>query len=388
MANQRPHRIHPVFENKSKPVSHPAVGYRMPMVLKWFKTAMLTVVGLIVGVMLYLGLWFWAASTVRDESVAWIAARQAEGWTIEPSRPEVGGFPFMVRATLRHPVIGGTLGGVAWTWSGDRLVAATRPWALDHFRFDLATTNQALDLTVDGETRRYTGGAGRLEVNAAFSQPWPHVLEVIAEDLVLNGPGDDALSARHFHLASDWSPNERADERTTTFTARLQGEGLRLPDLLHLPLGGRVAEAVAEMQVRGDISAEVPLPEALTRWRDRGGTVRVPRLVLTSGPLTMEAGGTLALDESLQPVGNGTAKFRGFFEAVADLHRHGLIGSREATTATVVLSAFAKRPESGGPPTLSVPLTLKERKLHAGHVEIVEFPEIHWEGVLGTAQGS
>ena len=82
------------------------------------------------------------------------------------------------------------------------------------------------------------------------------------------------------------------------------------------------------------------------------------RLVIVYGPFSMRANGTLALDAEMEPIGAFTAKARGFFGLIDALQAKGLMRAGDAVTAKMVLGILSRKPARGGPPTLSLPVTL------------------------------
>ncbi len=61
------------------------------------------------------------------------------------------------------------------------------------------------------------------------------------------------------------------------------------------------------------------------------------------------------------------------------LRKRGLVRSRDAVTAKLVLGALARTPEGGGPPTLNLAITVQDRTLFAGPVPLARFPAIPWK---------
>ncbi|MEQ9449282.1 MAG: DUF2125 domain-containing protein, partial [Rhodospirillaceae bacterium] len=126
----------------------------------------------------------------------------------------------------------------------------------------------------------------------------------------------------------------------------------------------------------------VPSRATLEAWQADAGTLEVDALNLEWAPLSLMASGTMALDGSLQPVGAFNARFQGFFHALDALAEQGVVRSRDASMARVVLGLLTRTPPHGGPPELSLPMTLQDGKLFAGPVELMSVPTLRWpEGV-------
>jgi len=139
---------------------------------------------------------------------------------------------------------------------------------------------------------------------------------------------------------------------------------------------------VSELILRGELTESFGTTgfnaQALTQWRDAGGTLEANRIQVGYGPLFLQGNGTLALDGDLQLVGAFSARIQGFFQTVDGLRRGGVIRRPDASMAKVVLGMLSKQPKNGGPATISLPLTLQERALFAGPVRLIKMPEIHW----------
>jgi hypothetical protein len=118
---------------------------------------------------------------------------------------------------------------------------------------------------------------------------------------------------------------------------------------------------------------------AATAWRDLGGTVEFSALELRWGALTVNAVGTMALDESLQPLAALTATVTGFNETIDALRAAGAIQQKEADAAKAVLNLLAKPPRLlSGPPEITVPVTIQNQRLSLGPVALLTLPYVVW----------
>ena len=152
-----------------------------------------------------------------------------------------------------------------------------------------------------------------------------------------------------------------------------------MPAVFALPFGPDVSRIVVEADLFGPL-APGPPEVALPAWRDAGGTIEVTRFGVRHGPLAADADGTLALDGALQPIGAFTLRSRGFLHLVASLSRRGAIGEGAARAAGLVLGALTRPAADGGPPVLSVPVTLQDRTVHVGPVALARWPPVRWSG--------
>ena len=360
---------------------HPAATYRPPAYFRNLKTILWSVVAFAVAAILYVAFWFVIAFGLRNGAVEWAETRRQEGYTVNYSGLLLDGFPFLMRLTLSDPGLGYPASDVPWAWQSEGLAVEMRPW--NPWRLTIMPTGAlTLGLTIGGEPVTYVGLADEIAIGLGLAGGWPKSGELTVSGLNLsladeNGDSGESIAVKTMRLQALRDAADDADHRTVTFDLHLQAEGLETPAGVFLPLGNRVDNLVLDASVLGAIPAGW-LPESLAAWRDRGGTVEVPRMEFIYGPLIARAEGTLALDGDMQPIGAFTAKFQGFFEIVDALRKQGLIRSVDAITAKVVLGALARRPRDGGPASLNLAITLQNRKVFAGPVSLLDLPAIDW----------
>ena len=360
---------------------HPAATYRPPAYFRNLKTTLWSVIAFAVAAILYVAFWFVIAFGLRNGAVEWAETRRQEGYTVNYSGLLLDGFPFLMRLTLSDPGLGYPASDVPWAWQSEGLTVEMRPW--NPWRLTIMPTGAlTLGLTIGGEPVTYVGLADEIAIGLGLAGGWPKSGELTVSGLNLsladeNGDSGESIAVKTMRLQALHDTADDADHRTVTFDLHLQAEGLETPAGVFLPLGNRVDNLVLDASVLGAIPAGW-LPESLAAWRDRGGTVEVPRMEFIYGPLIARAEGTLALDGDMQPIGAFTAKFQGFFEIVDALRKQGLIRSVDAITAKVVLGALARRPKDGGPASLNLAITLQNRKVFAGPVSLLDLPAIDW----------
>ena len=362
-------RVHPVFKTE-----HAALSYRPPAYLRAIKAGMTAFVAVAVVTIVYVLFWFVMASQLRSGIEGWVEQQRAGGQTVRYSRLEIGGFPFLLRATLEAPAMGME---PAWTWEGSSARVRMRPWNPWRIEVDLAGAHK---VGLGGGVT-YDGTAEELTVELGLGGEAPERAGLAVRTLAFARPGGaTVLSVRSATLEvrrHDFPEDRPPDHETTVFDLSLRTRGLRAPGDLNLPLGRDVSALALEAAMKG-ATPPGTLLESLAKWRDDGGTVEVGHLGLDYGPLVLRGNGTLALDAAMQPIGSFTAKIQGFFETINVLRRKGLVRSRDAVTAKLVLGILAKKPAGGGPATFSLPLTLQEQTLYAGPVSIAAVPPIEW----------
>lgn len=360
--------------------AHPAMGYRMPSHLVTLKYGLLALVGGAIITIAYVIFWFLLANSTREGIAAWAEMRRAEGYTVRYAKLEMSGFPFWLRATLDNPILTTTPNEGPWAWAAGSLVIESRPWSWG--RFTARTKGrQSVTAPVAGEPVDLQGTATLIQTDVEMDGGRPRALGVTVAGLALTSsvPGFAlALEAGQLDLRALDGATTKKDVPSANF--QLNTRGFTLPETGGpLPLGNRV-EA---LELGGDLLG--PLPDRIHRddliiWRDAGGTLEVKRLALTYGSVDLTTSGTLALNETLQPIGAFTARVEGFFQAVDALKQRGLVRHRDAVTAKLVLSAMSRRPKDGGRPSISLPVSIQNQKLYAGPVPLLKFDSIQWPG--------
>ncbi len=342
------------------------------------KRAAFTIVLVTCLAVLYSVYWVMMADRTRAAFLDWAANLRSEGYEVRFDSVGLAGFPRHIVLTVIRPVIRAPDDAISWGWETDRAVANIAPWRPGHVNID-APGNQALVVRLpDRAPLAFRGTAGELVAELDFFRSGLAgvSMRVAGLDLATANRRGSLTIERGQYEASRLFP-EQPDHRTPVFDLRLSTAGLGLPDALAMPLGTRVESLEVLASVLGPVP-EGPLRQSLEVWRDTGGTVELRRLALVYEPLVVGAHGTLALDGEMQPAGNLTARIEGFFETVDMLRDRGLIRSRDATTAKMVLGVLARPGQNGGRLSLSIPVTLQDRQLFAGPVPLARFPSISW----------
>ena len=146
----------------------------------------------------------------------------------------------------------------------------------------------------------------------------------------------------------------------------------------HQLIGQFVRVAIHEAlpnSLRGSLQDGAPAV-VLEDWRANGGTVDLEWLHLAWGPVDLKSSGTLSLDATMRPIGALKADIAGYAEVIDAFVNAGMIGEDAGRLFTTGLSLIAKRPPSGGPPVISVPLTAQDGHLYLGPFRIAELPPL------------
>lgn len=366
--------------DRRTPSPHPAMDYRPPAFLGTVRVVAIAAAALALLVILYVGYWFFMAQALRDGVMAWAEARGAEGYHVAYGGVAVSGFPLRFRITVTAPALGAPQGDPPWLWRAEGAVAELRPWRPGRAVFTVQG-EQKVDVDAGALPLSYTSTEGVVGGEVVFADG--RLAEARLEIDGLTLVGEDVawnVVVKKATVKTRRNPARASDYRLSAADFRIEAADITLPKALFLPMGDKVARVHLVASVMGAVGPE-PWPRWLPQWRDDGGTVEVSTLDLSYGPLSVLANGTLALDGDLQPIGAFTAKVQGFFETLDIVRDNGLVRDRDAVTAKLVLGVMARRPEGGGPPTVSLAITVQDHKVYAGPVPLATLPAIRWETI-------
>ncbi|MDV7338395.1 DUF2125 domain-containing protein [Terasakiella sp. A23] len=353
---------------------HPAMTYKEPLLVRAGRYSMTGLLILTVLIVLYVIAWFVTSMSLRSGVQDWFEARKAEGYlaSFDEKKARISGFPFSVKATLSGVTFAppkDDQGKRPWIWS-HRTVdfsVVPLPWSLRTLKINLAKQQSFRSGKVS-----FNGTAKEFNIELDWmSDGLPDHLDVKVKDLNL----EPQTTGRGFVIKDFSLGGERLS--SGNYDYNLQGSNITLPVSI-AGLGRKLDEVVLRGYFDQNFAQSGLTTNDLETWRDAGGTLEAKRVQLSYGTLSLQGNGTIALDGELQPVGAFTARIKGFFETVERMRRVGIIRGPNASMAKVVLGGLAKPATSGGPSTISLPLTLQDKALFAGQVRLVEMPTIEW----------
>ncbi len=339
---------------------------------------------LAVAAILYSVFWFVASNNLQGGVENWAAGRRAAGWIVAWKNISIGGFPFVLRARVKGPRIAGPKS--SWDWRGPELVATARPWNLSRPEFifpgrhhlSILRNGAARDFTLTaaealggvhidgGVPRGITAKLAQIDIQSTAGK-LPSGRAAIGQKITA-----DAISFR-----LDLPHLETPDPVISVALA-----GVLLPDGPAALLGRDIRALDARVKLLGVAafkpSSRLRLSAALGDWRDGGGTVEIKRLHLDWGKMKFDGDGTIALDADLQPVGAMRARIQGYRALVDSLVHARQIPTRDADMAKFVLNMVA-RATPGGKNTITVPVTVQDRRLFIGPASLMKLPRIDWE---------
>jgi len=328
--------------------------------------------------LLWSAAWLALARGLDSGIEGWVRDRRAEGWTTEYEPYAIKGFPFRWRARIGRPRLSH---GRGFSWSGPWIELGWAPWHPRSVALWTAGSHRLQLIDVGGP---YRLAADEISGRLGFGEGG--IVERIDLDgnaVILNRPGDtpDGATIRvdRAILRADLRPDAPSIPGTPSpwlsFDADLLG--LTLPQTVRTALGRTIGRIAAEAMVTGSPPAARPV-EALTAWRDQGGTVEFSKLSIGWGPLAATGSGTLALDGALQPEGAFTARVAGYGETIDLLGQARALTPNQAMVARLTLGALARTPAGGDRPEVTVAVGLQSRTLSVGPVPLLTLPRIDW----------
>lgn len=337
--------------------------------LSTIRRVMLSLTSLVlVALIAYAAYWYYMAGVIRDQLEPWARARAAEGYLVRWDSAAVTGFPGSFRIDLTNlsfgtqrpvPVALNAAAGSVWAM----------PWNLRHWEFTAPQGARLVEPTGSAgfDARRFDGA---FDVSDGATSS----LDVTALDL--SGIGlTQGITVGDAEAHVEVPPRPPQSHTDPSLTLSLQVNTAKLP--APVPAFGDTLSGFSfAAQIKGALPPG-PFVPALSHWRDDGGTIEVQSLRLRWGSLLLDASGTLALDNTLQPEGALSATITGQDAAVDVAVMTGALKPEAAGPAKAVLGLLAK-PNAQGQKAINLPLTLQHQQLFLGPAKIANVPPVPW----------
>ena len=328
-----------------------------------------TVVLLLAAAASYTGYWFCIAHRLPDTIAAWAAARDAEGYDVRWQSLAVGGFPASFTVTLTGASLAGAR-PLPFKASGPAVIGEARPWNLR--RWHVTAPNGARG---EGAQEGDTITAAMLDVTVAVGADKDTSVKIAAHRIAGSGAAA-LLGIADAEAQLSLPARPPTDHRQVSARAMLRLMGIALPRPVP-SLGATIDSVTLSGALKGAIPAG-RLRDALSAWRNDGGTVELEQGTLRWSSLAASANGTLALDETLQPMGALTATIENQNAVIDAAVAGGSMRAQDANLAKILLGLMAK-PGADGKKQLTLPVTLQNRRLYLGPAQIAVLPVITWQ---------
>jgi hypothetical protein len=336
-----------------------------------FGLAGLAVVAVISGV--YVGYWFVVAGQIEDGVTAWAQSERADKVEVSWQKLRVTGFPTAFRVELetvglrdnalmpapefRIPAISGT--ARPWDFAKWRLAA------MQGFTAGIASAGERAPVRL---TAQKADGIVAIETEGGWTL-WLNLQDISAQ----------AVSKVRVNSANAWiiaPPKPPAGHTEPSIALAADARRVTLPAAVE-PLGDTIDELDFGATVKGAI-LNGKLPEALSAWRDAGGTVELDNLRVKWGALGARASGTIALDPELQPMGAFSGAIEGYDQILTALVQGGRLRAADASLARIALTLLAKAGPDGEP-EIKTAFTIQNGQMYLGPAKLGKAPRLTWE---------
>ena len=346
------------------------------------KRALLVAAG-VVGVIViavagYTGYWFIAAGEIGERIDDWAEKQRAEGLEIESEGTFVSGFPLRFEITLRAPRIHDTRNG--WRWATDSLRAEASAWDFSEVTVYPDRRNSVQVLVEGGEWHAIDAqiDGGRLVVRLDGDRRFREVA-LDLHGVEVAGVWPERVAQIGSLQANGVAIDDDGTGEQVLKTA-IAVRDATLPSDLAEGLGETLDFLDIDASVVGAIQSERGTNEAITAWRDAGGTLELNDFRVRWGPLGIESAGTIALDGAMRPIAALTADIIGYGDVIDALIMSNMIPLGDAFIAKVAFNMLAEKPEDGGPPVLrGVPVTAQDGTLTVATIKVAELPPLPLE---------
>ena len=322
----------------------------------------------------YPAYWFYAASLSESLLQNWIEEQRSNGFTVNNRPIERSGFPFVVRLTLPAPEASNAK--IGFSWRSEKLRLELQPWDLKRLRFD-ALGPQQFQFKPSQDVANFTANTTGFEGVAVISDSGAlAALSIFLKEVRLTESEQGQLMQSGRILADIRRPEKTPIAHTEpALEISLVAEHINTAAVSAPILGDTIANIRVKAAFLGPLDGDT-LIDAVSSWRQSGGTVEVDWFNLIWGPLDLRANGTVALDPELRPLGALTADIRGYEEALEALAEARLIRRDILPASRVTLNLLAKTSETDGRRVLTVPVNAQDGGLYLGPIKLVELPVV------------
>ena len=310
--------------------------------------------------------WYWhqGISTAQHTVDAWTRAILDQGGRVELDRLTYGGYPFAFEIGAESVLIEAPSPNLTWSWRGAAIHGHASIWAPNVVSAYFNANHQWQvrgesdtdwsSLTIEQATADFTLSEGR------FSRFIAILNDIQVAGNRLPGP----VSTKSIDLSANLESGAH-DEPLYRVTGRVRQTDLPIAETF--PFSNRLD------QLAWVLTAQAPLPssmafEDIARWRDDGGTVEIESFAVRWGTLTVDARGTMSLDDRNRPLAALSATVRGHRAVVDSLVQAGTLRPSVGAAAKIALSVLSKSADNGG---IVLPLTAQNGWLTAGPLRLL-----------------
>ena len=138
----------------------------------------------------------------------------------------------------------------------------------------------------------------------------------------------------------------------------------------------------AQLSLRGRIHVDIPLDQVVEKWYETNGSADIALCSIQWGDLKIDANGTFALDEGLQPLAAFSAEIYGLDEILEKLKELGFIHENLLPLLKTSLGFFKEKKSKDVPYSKDVhhkiAITLQDNDVVIGSIPVIKYPPINW----------
>jgi hypothetical protein len=316
----------------------------------------------------YTGYWYYVANQIHTRMTPWVEAQRAEGVNVGWQSVRIGGYPLAIRLSFTQ-FVASAAKPLPYEMTAANMAFWSAPWDLRQWHFS-APDGAHVNFLLSSAGFDAQSLAGTVSVPL---QPGGSA-DITAAGLeghgIAHGLGFDSA---HVTLQQPATPPKTDHDPALTVSFDVKGIHLRAAPA---PFGTTIQDVAATATVDG-VVAPAPLRQMLNAWQQEGGAIELQSAHLQWDKLDIDANGTLALDEDLQPLAALTATVEGQNEIVDAAERSGAMPEGDAGLARVVLNMIAQQGDDGRK-QIQLPISAQNRRLYLGPAAITKIPTIEW----------
>ena len=321
----------------------------------------------------YTAYWLIIVEQIKSGVTAWAQAERTDKMDVSWESIGVSGFPFACRVSLKNATLRDRRLSPAPELRIPLLSGEARPWDFSKWRLDAP---EGLSVTLAaGGARPPVKLAARNVAGVLATAPqantilWLHLGDIDAE-------AGETIAAS---MADAWVILPAKPPQVHTEPAI--GVALNLRQLKLASVTPILGDTIDELAFALSVKGAVPggrLVQAISEWRDAGGTIELDNLQVKWGGLGSTASGTIALDGELQPIGGFSGAIQGYDQILAALVQSGRMRAAEAGLARLALAMLAKAGPDGKP-AITTAFTIQNGQMYLGPAKLGKAPRIAWE---------
>lgn len=315
--------------------------------------------------------WWWRvlADRVHDSAMQIQNEQKLLGRNLEWSAFEIGGFPYLVDATLsKARLLAPDLGSV---WDGERIVVRLRPLSLNSIKVSLEGQQHFFHVS----NGRWIEADARADKALLTARSKDTSQSVSAEFERLTGKGKIDASDFHFILergtagVSLSAPDAQSALPRLDVVAHVNNLGLQ--GHIELPLGSSVESLDVDLGIKlPEKLPTVSFEALLAAWRATNTPIEVRQFAFEWGGVSMTAVGEIKMDARNLPEGHLRLTLGNHARILELLETYGLITKETHATAKPVLDVLAF--VSGDPKRkVSVPLRFANGEVFLGPARVM-----------------